>query len=82
MEPVPSEESHLFNGKTYSKDCKEWQVCDISDPIISRILSTENLRPECQVRPRFHLFPFDFLSFAIQPLASPPNPTSIYQNPN
>lgn len=36
---VPSElESHLFNGETYHTDGKVWQVCDITDPLLRRML--------------------------------------------
>ena len=46
---VPPERSHLFDGKAVCKDCRVWQVCDITDPLLSKILATPNLRPECQV---------------------------------
>ncbi|KAL6722001.1 tau 95 subunit of transcription factor TFIIIC [Lecanora helva] len=45
----PRKESHLFDGKTVSKNGKTWQVCDISDPFLSRLLATTDLRQECDI---------------------------------
>lgn len=41
--------SHIFDGKTVSKDVKTWQVCDVTDPLIKEILATTNIRQECHV---------------------------------
>ena len=52
-EQVRQKTSHHFDGKTVSRDGKVWQVCDISDPLLGRVLATTNLREECHVsRPR------------------------------
>ncbi|KAI9822661.1 MAG: tau 95 subunit of transcription factor TFIIIC [Pycnora praestabilis] len=42
--------SHIFDGKRVVLDGKVWQVCDISDPLIKHLLSTANLRDECDIR--------------------------------
>ncbi|OJJ74691.1 hypothetical protein ASPBRDRAFT_458557 [Aspergillus brasiliensis CBS 101740] len=36
--------SYIFNGKKFLADDNTWQVCDITDPLLQRILSTEQLR--------------------------------------
>lgn len=41
--------SHLFDGKTVSRDCKSFQVCDITEPLVVSILSTDDLRAKCHV---------------------------------
>ena len=46
---ISREKSHLFDGKSVSKDGKVWQVCDIVDPFLVSILATTNLRKECHV---------------------------------
>ena len=48
-EQVARRESHLFDGNTVSKDGKTWQVCDICDPLLQRLLNTTNLREKCHV---------------------------------
>ncbi|KAF6218984.1 hypothetical protein HO133_005528 [Letharia lupina] len=48
-EQVSRKESHLFDGVTVSKDGKIWQVCDISEPFLKSLLSTNNLRKECHI---------------------------------
>ncbi|KAG8529876.1 uncharacterized protein KY384_005357 [Bacidia gigantensis] len=40
-------ESHLFDGESVSQDGKVWQVCDITDPVLSDILATQNVRVGC-----------------------------------
>lgn len=42
-------DSHLFDGKTYHDDGKVWQVCDITDPILSKLLADAPYRPECDL---------------------------------
>lgn len=42
-------DTHIFDGKTVSLDGKVWQVCDITDPLLSAILSTIDIRDECHV---------------------------------
>ncbi|OJI86702.1 hypothetical protein ASPTUDRAFT_39669 [Aspergillus tubingensis CBS 134.48] len=36
--------SYVFNGKKFVADGDTWQVCDITDTLLQRILSTEQLR--------------------------------------
>ena len=47
-QPTTSE-SHIFDGEKVSLDGKVWQVCDITDPLLKSLLSTSNLREECNV---------------------------------
>lgn len=43
--------SHLFDGQSLSLDGKIWQVCDITGPpFLRKLLDTDNLRSECDVR--------------------------------
>lgn len=51
VEAIRKKESHLFDGQTVSKDGKVWQVCDITDPFMKKLLATTNLRKECDVGP-------------------------------
>lgn len=39
--------SHIFDGEHVSLNGKTWQVCDISDPLIKRILDTQDLADQC-----------------------------------
>lgn len=41
--------SHIFDGTSISLDGKLWQVCDITDPLLVKLLSTETLRKECDI---------------------------------
>lgn len=41
--------SHLFDGKTYSEDGKVWQVCDLTDPLLAKLLAEAPTRPQCDV---------------------------------
>jgi general transcription factor 3C polypeptide 5 (transcription factor C subunit 1) len=41
--------SHIFDGKGVSLDGKIWQVCDITDPLLARLLSTPVLRSTCDL---------------------------------
>ncbi|KAI9722971.1 MAG: hypothetical protein M1812_001420 [Candelaria pacifica] len=42
--------SHLFNGRNVVlTDGKTWQVCDISDPLLKQLLSTDNIRSKCDI---------------------------------
>ncbi len=52
-EQVVKKESHLFDGKTVSKDGKIWQVCDVTEPFLKDLLATANIRKECHVRLQF-----------------------------
>lgn len=40
-------EGHIFNGRTVALDGKVWQLCDITDPLLRRMLETSTLRDEC-----------------------------------
>lgn len=42
-------DSHIFDGKTYKDDGKVWQVCDITDPLLARLLADAPLRPRCDI---------------------------------
>ena len=41
--------SHIFDGKSVRIDGKVWQVCDITDPLLSSLLATPNIREDCHV---------------------------------
>jgi len=41
--------SHIFDGTSISLDGKIWQVCDITDPLLVRLLSTPTLREKCDL---------------------------------
>ncbi|KAM0283401.1 hypothetical protein ACHAQH_002524 [Verticillium albo-atrum] len=41
--------SHIFDGKSFWSDGKIWQVCDITDPVIARIVNDSPVRPECSI---------------------------------
>lgn len=41
--------SHVFDGKHVSLNGKTWQVCDVSDALIKRILDTPDIATECDV---------------------------------
>lgn len=41
--------SHIFDGVHAEADGKTWQVCDVTDPIIQKILATTNIRRRCHV---------------------------------
>ena len=41
--------SHIFDGQKVILDGNVWQVCDITDPLIKRLLETDKLRDDCDV---------------------------------
>ncbi|KAI0169518.1 hypothetical protein GGR52DRAFT_550383 [Hypoxylon sp. FL1284] len=41
--------SHLWDGERYSTDGKFWQVCDITDPYVRRIIDQAPLREDCDL---------------------------------
>ena len=43
------DQSHIFDGRKISLDGKTWQVCDVTDPLLRRLLATDNLRTTCEV---------------------------------
>ncbi|EOO01481.1 putative transcription factor tau subunit sfc1 protein [Phaeoacremonium minimum UCRPA7] len=40
-------ESHVFDGVHFSDDGKVWQVCDVTDPLLARLLAEAPMRPTC-----------------------------------
>ena len=42
-------DSHLFDGTKAYKDGKTWQVCDITDPLLTPLTSIDDLREECHL---------------------------------
>lgn len=42
-------DSHIFDGKTYTDDGKVWQVCDITDPLLCRLLADAPVRSQCDM---------------------------------
>ncbi|KAK7555190.1 RNA polymerase III transcription factor IIIC subunit-domain-containing protein [Phyllosticta citricarpa] len=42
--------THMFDGKKLVPDGKVWQVCDITDPQLRRILDTNKLRKTCNIK--------------------------------
>ncbi|MCJ1397569.1 tau 95 subunit of transcription factor TFIIIC [Xylographa trunciseda] len=42
--------SHIFDGVNMSTDGKVWQVCDIKDPLVQRILAMTQLRKKCHIK--------------------------------
>lgn len=43
------ESSHIFDGKGITTNGKTWQICDITESLIRKLLDTDNLRTECDV---------------------------------
>lgn len=41
------EHSHIFDGETYDTDGKVWQICDITDPLLKKLLDDAKVRPAC-----------------------------------
>ncbi|KAF2090691.1 hypothetical protein K490DRAFT_7768, partial [Saccharata proteae CBS 121410] len=44
-----NKETHVFDGKNFFPDGKVWQICDITDPTLKEILSTDNIRSDCDI---------------------------------
>ncbi|KAE9984717.1 hypothetical protein EG328_008334 [Venturia inaequalis] len=42
--------THIFDGTKLYTDGKVWQVCDITDPFLSDLLKTRDLRQECDMQ--------------------------------
>ena len=47
--------SHIFDGTRFGQDGKVWQVCDITDKTLKRILGTSELRRRCHVCSTTHM---------------------------
>ena len=45
--PEGESKSHIFDGKTYYTDAKVWQLCDITDPLLAKLLANADYRPTC-----------------------------------
>ncbi|CAK7265304.1 tau 95 subunit of transcription factor TFIIIC [Sporothrix epigloea] len=41
-------DTHVFDGRSYCDDGKVWQVCDLHDAVLSKLLSEAPVRPECE----------------------------------
>ncbi|KAI0123059.1 putative RNA polymerase III transcription factor subunit [Xylariales sp. AK1849] len=42
--------SHLWNGESYCTDGKFWQLCDITDPRLRKMIDEAPLRQECDIK--------------------------------
>ncbi|CAG9979612.1 unnamed protein product [Clonostachys byssicola] len=42
---MDTSQTHLFDGETYHTDGKVWQVCDITDPLLRKLLDNAAVRP-------------------------------------
>jgi general transcription factor 3C polypeptide 5 (transcription factor C subunit 1) len=42
--------THIFDGKTFASDGKVWQLCDITDPLLRRVIDTAQLRDHCDTK--------------------------------
>ena len=40
-------DTHVFDGETFSTDGKVWQVCDITEPLLSKLFADAEVRSEC-----------------------------------
>lgn len=41
-------DTHIFDGRNYCDDGKIWQVCDLHDPILRKLLADAPPRPTCE----------------------------------
>ncbi|KAL1896508.1 tau 95 subunit of transcription factor TFIIIC [Sporothrix stenoceras] len=41
-------DTHIFDGRNYCDDGKIWQVCDLHDPILRKLLADAPTRPTCE----------------------------------
>ncbi|CAK7224263.1 tau 95 subunit of transcription factor TFIIIC [Sporothrix curviconia] len=41
-------DTHVFDGRGYCDDGKIWQVCDLYDPVLAKLLAEAPVRPECE----------------------------------
>ncbi|TGZ83100.1 hypothetical protein EX30DRAFT_317083 [Ascodesmis nigricans] len=44
-----SKDSHIFDGKHIVKDGRCYQLCDIQDPVLRKLIETEHIRKACDV---------------------------------
>lgn len=45
--PNSVKDSHVFDGEKLYRDGKTWQICDITDPLLRRIIDEAPLREDC-----------------------------------
>lgn len=43
-------ESHIFDGKGACRDGRSFQLCDVTDPLVLRVIGTQKIRKFCDVR--------------------------------
>ncbi|CAK7567594.1 MAG: tau 95 subunit of transcription factor TFIIIC [Sporothrix epigloea] len=41
-------DTHVFDGRSYCDDGKVWQVCDLHDNVLAKLLSEAPIRSECE----------------------------------
>ncbi|KAI1334774.1 hypothetical protein F5Y15DRAFT_400313 [Xylariaceae sp. FL0016] len=44
-----NQNSHVFDGQSYSNDGKFWQVCDLTDPFLVDMFANAPLQTECDI---------------------------------
>jgi general transcription factor 3C polypeptide 5 (transcription factor C subunit 1) len=49
MTPEAARNSHYWDGETFCTDGKFWQICDITDPFLRRLIDEAPLRDECDI---------------------------------
>lgn len=42
-------QSHIFDGENITASGKTWQICDVTDPVLTSIFDTEAIQTECDV---------------------------------
>ena len=42
-------DSHIFDGARLCRDGKTWQLIDITDPMLRKLINTKDLRDECDI---------------------------------
>jgi general transcription factor 3C polypeptide 5 (transcription factor C subunit 1) len=47
---IQNKTSHIFDGKSYYADGKIWQICDITDPVLEKLLRDAESRPTCELK--------------------------------
>jgi general transcription factor 3C polypeptide 5 (transcription factor C subunit 1) len=46
---VPASKAHIFDGTLIGAVSNLWQLCDLTDPILERVINTESIRSECEL---------------------------------
>lgn len=57
--------SHVFDGADFSEEAKVWQVCDITDPMIKKVLDEAPLLEKFDVIPPFSSFRHNSLTIPL-----------------